>query len=137
MTKSVHAGCIKEGPSPSWLEFNLLLETVNLYDKIGHLFVLDIEFDEKRAIEREYMYHEVLQPIIEKKNSKANDHLVYQLLELMKKTPHGVPKIHCCTKESYVTMFPKKFISLYLEYLSFLIKRCCWRVRKIYTYYKF
>ena len=34
-------------------------------------------------------------------------------------------------------MFPKKFISLYLEDLSFLIKRCCWRVTKIYRHYMF
>ena len=34
-------------------------------------------------------------------------------------------------------MFPKKFISFYLEDLSFLVKRCCWRVTKIYTHYTF
>ena len=34
-------------------------------------------------------------------------------------------------------MFPKKFIPLYLEDLSFLIKRCRWRVMKIYTHYTF
>ena len=34
-------------------------------------------------------------------------------------------------------MFPKKFIPLYLEDLSFLIKRYCWRVTKIYTHYTF
>ena len=34
-------------------------------------------------------------------------------------------------------MFPKKFIQLYLEDLSFLIKRCYWRVTKIYTHYTF
>ena len=32
-------------------------------------------------------------------------------------------------------MFPKKFIRLYLEDLSFLIKKCYWRVTKIYTHY--
>ena len=34
-------------------------------------------------------------------------------------------------------MFPKKFILFYLEHLSFLIKRCSWRVTKIYTHYTF
>ena len=46
-------GCIKEPPSPSWLKFNLLLKTVNLDDTIEHLFVVNIEFDEERATERE------------------------------------------------------------------------------------
>ena len=51
MTKSMPLGCIKEHPAQSWLKFNLLLKTVDLGDKIGHLLVLDIEFDEKRATE--------------------------------------------------------------------------------------
>ena len=66
MTKPMPTGCIKEHPSPSWLEFNLLLKTVNLDDEIGNLFVVDIEFYEKRATECKYMYNEILSPIIEK-----------------------------------------------------------------------
>lgn len=51
MTKPMLTGCIKEQLPPSWLKFNLLLETVDLDDDIGHLFVVDIEFVEKRATE--------------------------------------------------------------------------------------
>ena len=43
--------CIKEHPALSWLKFNLLLKTVHLDDKIGYLFVVDIEFDKKRGTE--------------------------------------------------------------------------------------
>ena len=79
MTKPMPTGYIKEHPSPSWLEFNLLLETVNLDDKIGHLFVVDIKFDEKRATEREYMYNEIMLPIIEKqKLLEAYERSIYQ-----------------------------------------------------------
>ena len=46
-------------------------------------------------------------------------------------------KTYLCTNKSHRTMFPKKFILLYLEDLFFLIKRCCWRVTKIYTRYTF
>ena len=60
MTKPIPIGCIKEHPTPSWVKFNLLLETVDLDDKIGHLFALDIEFDEKRATERKSMYNKIL-----------------------------------------------------------------------------
>ena len=49
MAKPMPTGCIKENPSPSWLEFNLLVETVDLDDEIGHLFVADIKFDKTRA----------------------------------------------------------------------------------------
>ena len=44
----------------------MLLEKVSLDDPIGHLFVVDIEFDEKNAIEKQYMYNEIFPPIIEK-----------------------------------------------------------------------
>ena len=48
---------------------------------MGHLFVVDIEFYEKRASEREYMYNEILTPIIEKQEVlEMNERWVYQLL---------------------------------------------------------
>ena len=119
MTKPVLTGCIKEHLAPSWLKFNLLLETVDLDDKIQHLFVVDIEFDEKRATEREYMYNEIPPPFIEKQ----------KILEANER------KSYCCTAKSHATLFPKKFIPLYLEDLTFLILRCCWRVTKIYSHY--
>ena len=138
MTKPMLTGYIKEHPSPSWLTFNLLLETVNLDKEFGHLFVVDIKFHEKRSTEREYKYNEILPPIIEKQtNSEAYELLVYQLLELMQKTSDGVPKTYRCTKQSHATMFPKTFILFYLEDLSFLIKICCLRVMKIYNHYTF
>ena len=49
MTRPMPTGCIKQNNSPSWLEFNLLLEKVSLDDPIGHLFVVDIEFDKKKC----------------------------------------------------------------------------------------
>ena len=55
MTKPMPTGCIKENNSPSWLTFNLLLETVTLEDKIGHLFIVDIKFDTENADERKYL----------------------------------------------------------------------------------
>ena len=114
-------GYIKEHPSPLWLTFNLLLETVNLDEEFGHLFVVDIKFHEKRSTEPEYMYNEILPPIIEKQTNLE----VYQLSELMQKTSDGVPKTYRCTKKSHATMFPKTFILLYFEDLGFLIKICC------------
>ena len=51
MTKTMPTGCIKEHPALSWLKFNLLLKTVDLDDKIGHPFVMDIELDKEIATE--------------------------------------------------------------------------------------
>ena len=42
MTKPLPPGCIKEKKNFSWVDFNILIESVVLTDKIGHLFVIDI-----------------------------------------------------------------------------------------------
>ena len=55
MIKPLPTGCINENTLPPWLQFNLLLECVNLDDKIGHLFVVDIEFDEKTSITGKFL----------------------------------------------------------------------------------
>ena len=48
------------------LRFNLLLETVNLDDPIGHLFVVDIAFKEANARKQQLLHNEIMPPIIEK-----------------------------------------------------------------------
>ena len=54
MTKPLPVGCIKKNPStPSIHELCFLLSSLSHLDPIGHLFVLDIEFDFERAIEKE------------------------------------------------------------------------------------
>ena len=122
MAKPMPTGCITENNSPTWLGFNLLLEKVSLEDPIGHLFVVDIEFDEKNATKKPYMYNEIFPPIIEKqKILDANERSLFQLLELFDKTNDDKPKSYRCTAKSHATMFPKRFISLYLEDLRFLI----------------
>ena len=52
MTKPMSKGCIEKHPPPSWLEINLLLETIDLGEEIGRLFVVDIESDKKKATGR-------------------------------------------------------------------------------------
>ena len=92
----------------------ILLETVDLGDKIGHLVVVDIEFDKERATEREYMYNKILPPIIVKqKILEANEQSVCQLLELFCKTSDSKPKSYRCMTKSHTTIFPKKFIPLF------------------------
>ena len=59
------------------------------------------------------------------------------LLELFDTTTEGKPKSYRSTSKSHATMFPKKFIPLYLEDLRFLIKRAGWIVTKIYSHFTF
>ena len=54
MTKPLPIGCIKKEPStPSIRELCLLLSGLSHLDPIGHLFVVDIEFNFERATEEE------------------------------------------------------------------------------------
>ena len=138
MTRPMPTGCIKENNSPSWLKFNLLLETVTLEDKIGHLFIVDIEFDVKNADERKYLYNEIFPPIIEKKTKiDVNERSLFQLLELFAETDKEKAKCYRVTEKSHATMFPKKCIPLYIEDLQFLIKRAGWIVTKLYSHFTF
>ena len=50
---------------PSWKKFDLLLCSVTLDDKTGHIFAVDTEFD-KNATAREFLNNEILLPVIEK-----------------------------------------------------------------------
>ena len=82
MTKSLLTGCIKDNSDLSWKTFNLLLETVSLEDRIGHLYIVDIEFDTKNASEKTLAYNEIYPPIIEKqKVIDPCERSTYQLLE--------------------------------------------------------
>ena len=54
MTKSLPTGCIKDNKNISWEIFNFLLETVSLDDKIGHLYIVHIEFDVKNATKKQW-----------------------------------------------------------------------------------
>ena len=67
MTKPLPTGCIKNDPDLSWRTFNLLLESVSLEDKIGHLYIVDIKIYYENATEKQIVYNEIYPPIVEKK----------------------------------------------------------------------
>ena len=64
MTKPLPTGFIKENSDISWRTFNLLLEKVNLDDQIGEFYVVDIEFDHKKATDNQIVYNEIYPPNI-------------------------------------------------------------------------
>ena len=138
MTRPMPTGCIKQNTSPSWVTFNLLIEKVSLEDKIGHLFVVDIEFDFENALSRQLTYNEIFPPIIEKKKiMEANERSLFQLLELFSKNDQNKPRSYVSTAKSHATLLPKTCIPLYIEDLRFLIKRAGWKVTKLYSHFTF
>ena len=138
MTRPMPTGCIKQNASPSWVTFNLLMEKVSFEDEIGHLFVVDIEFDFENASPRQLTYNEIFPPIIEKKKiMEANERSLFQLLELFSKNEQEKPRSYVCTAKSHATLLPKICIPLYIEDLRFLIKRAGWKVTKLYSHFTF
>ena len=119
-------------------EFNLLMERVSLDDPIGHMFVVDIEFDHQKATDHQIMYNEVFPLIVDKKATlEANERSIFQLVELYSEDIKGKPKNYKVTPKSQTTLLPKRCIPIYLEELKFVIVRCGWKVTKLYKHYYF
>lgn len=47
-------------------QFNMLLETLDLDNQIGHLFVVDIEFNAVEATAKTLRYNQIYTPVFEK-----------------------------------------------------------------------
>ena len=137
MTKPMPVGSIKEKQA-DYVEFNLLFENVNLGDPIGHIFIVDIEFDYKNATKTQIMYNEIMPPLIEK-NTKipAEEKSVYQLLELYSEDKNGKPNKYKVSVKAHANLFPKKCVPLYLEEIKFAVLRCGWKVTKLYKHFYF
>ena len=70
MTKPLPTGSIKNSKKlPTIREFDLILQRISDTDKIGHLFIVEIEFDYKNTREKELFFNEIYTPIFEKKRS--------------------------------------------------------------------
>ena len=111
MTKPLPTGCIKDDKDISWETFNFLLESVSFEDKIGHLYIVDIEFDVKNSTEGEYAYNEIYPPIIEKqKTIDPCERSVFQLLEQFVRGEKG-PKAYRATAKAHANLFKKNFFA--------------------------
>ena len=103
-------GCIKQNTEISWRSFNLLLEKVSFDDQIGHLYVVDIDFDHTKATKRQIVYNEIYPSIIERqKIIDPCERSLYQLLEQLSTTSKGSPKTDRTTKKLMRQCLIKKF----------------------------
>ena len=114
-----------------------LIESVDIEDEKGHLYVVDIEFDHKNATQTELTCNEIYPPITEKqKVIDACERSTYQLLEQLVMGEKG-PSSYKRTAKSHANLFKKFNIPLYVGELAFCIKRCCWKVTKIHAHFTF
>ena len=137
MTKPLPTGCIKDDSDISWATFNFSMETVDFKDTIGHLYIVDIEFDYENATEKMMAYNEIYPPIIEKhKIIDPCERSVFQLLEQYKEGERGALG-YKSTSKTHATMLKKYFLPMYSEELAFVIKRAGWKATKIHAHLTF
>ena len=135
MTKPLPTGCVKDNDDVSWVTFNKLLESVSFEDTIGHLYIVDIEFDFKNATEREFAYNEIYLPIIGKQRIiDPCERSTFQLIEQFIMGENNVPKAYRSTAKAHANLFKKIFLPMYLEDLAFCIKRAGWKVTRIHAH---
>ena len=137
MRKPLPTGCIKDDSDISWATFNFSMETVDFKDTIGHLYIVDIEFDYENATEKMMAYNEIYPPIIEKhKIIDPCERSVFQLLEQYKEGERSALGYKSMSK-AHATMLKKHFLPMYLEELAFVIKKVGWKVTKIHVHLTF
>ena len=67
MTKPLPYGYIKKQKKvPCFQKFNLVLENLSGEDKIGHLFIADVKYNEKLADEKDLLLNEIYTPLLRK-----------------------------------------------------------------------
>ena len=111
MTKPLPYSCIKkEKEIPDLKKFNLILQTLSPDDKIGHLFVVDIMFNEKNVDKKTLLFKEIYMPVFEKNTMiKPFERPVLQLQSVMVKNDKGALKTFKCNKKTHSTMKKKFF----------------------------
>ena len=138
MTKPLPTGCIIYNDDISWKTFNFLLDSVSFADTIGHLYIVDIEFDFKNATEREFAHNEVYPPIIEKQRIiDPCERSVFQLLDKFVTGENNAAKAYRSTAKVHANLLKNFFLPMYLKDLVFCIKRAGWKVTKTHLHLTF
>ena len=86
ITKPLPIGSIKKMKKlPSLSTFDLIVQSISNEDKIGKLFLINIEFDCRNASKKQLFFNEIYTSIFEKKKTlPACEKSVFQLLDAMR-----------------------------------------------------
>ena len=140
MTKPLPYGCIrKKGSLPTLEKLAVLLKNVTLEDKLGHLFVVDIEFADIN--EKTLLFNKMYPPIFEE-NKKIDPYersctqIISRATVKCNKNKKKTYPLHFNSK-THATLNEKIFVPLYAEELYFLTTRAGWKVTRIYEHYTF
>ena len=120
VTKPLPTGSINRKKIPTMREFDLIIYGISDEDEIGHLFVVDIHFDQKNASEKQLSFREIYALIFKKKKVlSANERSVFQLTNAMRLNDKGTINSFKTIAKTHATMGEKIAIPLY--------PYCAWR----------
>ena len=117
MTKPLPTGFIKDNDDISWEKLNFLLEKVCFEDTVGHLFIVNIEFDTENATEREFAYNEIYLPIIEKQRIiDPCKRSVFQLLEQFVRGENNALKAYGSNAKAHANLLKFFFADVFRRF---------------------
>ena len=137
-TKPLPCGCIKKRDRPPILaEFNKILDEISHKDSAGHLFIVDIKFNNVNP--KTLLFNELYPPIFEKnKKMEPYGRSTLQLLSIMVRNK-GEDKINSFpyNSKTHAKLKEKKYVALYAEDLHLLMTRAGSLVTHIYKHFTF
>ena len=137
MTKPLPYGVIKKQKAvPTLDELKLILASVTLKDKVGHLFVVDAVFEPSDY--KTLLFNKLYPPIFEKlKKLETHEHSCTQIMSVLQLTDKGKMSTLQHTAKTYATLKKKVFVPLYAVDLQLITTKMGWRVTKLYEHYTF
>ena len=97
-------------------EFDLILQGVLDTDKIGHLFIVDIDFCQKNVTEKQLFCNGIYTLIFEKKKVlSANERSVFQHLDNMILNDKGKINSYKTTSKTHTRQWTQKLSYLYKQ----------------------
>ena len=138
MTKPLPYGSIKKQKHvPSLSQLSKILESLDENDPIGHLFTVDIKFNDVN--EKTLLFNEIYSPIFEK--NKRIDPFERSTVQIMNRAvkKDGKDEIDSLpfNSKTHSTLKDKLFVTLYAEDIHFLVSRAGWLITQIYAHYTF
>ena len=94
---------------PTLREFDLLIEAISHEDKIGHLFIVDVEFNTEKEPKRNCYLMNSIHPYLKKRRSSPRQRSVYQLLDAMRLNDQDLLNSYKATSKTHSTMDKKNY----------------------------
>ena len=131
-TKPLPMGSIKRVKIlPTMKEFDLILQGISDEDKIGHLFIVELNLIRKMPAKSSCFLTKFTRQFLKKKVLSANERSAFQLLDAMMLNDKSTMNSYKTTAKTHATMVKKIAIPFYAEHLHLLISSVGGELQKL------